>query len=285
MGTYVSPNEFKNYLPNTYVFDLEYIGTSTKLEECHIWDIAVIHLLSGAVFEISIRPDVPTLPPPFSADFVTVTEDLLRQRCATTFQNAWTMLTRFVSNTKQNGGCAIFASHNCFKSDKIMLEIATKRHNIKMPYNWFFFDSLIYCRKQIAKQASYTLKDIHQTLFRRGIENQHFALADTVALRNILIRLNLQTLEGPVYPSYHTGLQAVKWLGPSSERLLFLKNIRSVEDLVQHLTIKYCDQHRCSTALPLRQFVESVFVNSYGIKAGNAASISASLVQNWILGV
>ena len=176
-------------------------------------------------------------------------------------------------------------AHNCFKSDKLMLEIDCKRHDIRMPYSWYFFDTLIYCRKLILKQPSYTLNDIHRFIFNNDIENHHFAIADAIALKNILLSLDINNLEGPIYPSYHTSLQAIKWLGPSSERILFCNNVRSVEMLVNQILLQYCDNQINHYHVPLQQYLENFFVERYNIKKGNAISISNSLMQKWIQGI
>jgi DNA polymerase III alpha subunit (gram-positive type) len=286
MGTYVEASKLNHLLGNAFVFDLEYVGTSSNLSDCYIWDMAFTHLVTNSTFEISIIPDVSPIPGPFSEEFATVTTEMLEKRNATSFANAWLQLNQFINSVKAcASGPIMFIAHNCFKSDKLMLEIDCERHAIRMPYSWYFFDSLIYCRKVIVKQASYTLNDIHNYMFDKDIENHHFAISDALALKNVLISLDLNLLEGPIYPSYHTSLQAVKWLGPSSERILFSFNVRSVEMLVQQIVLHYCDRQLGHMHIPLQQFVESYFIENYGIKKGNAVSISNSLIQKWIQGI
>ena len=286
MGTYIDPVKFNELLGNVFIFDLEYIRTSSNLEDCFIWDVAVTHLMTNATFEVSIVPDISPLPPPFSEEFVQVTSELLQQRKAGTFENAWVQLNQFINTVKLvSSGPVVFMAHNCFKSDKLMLEIDCGRHNIRMPYSWYFFDTLIYCRKLILKQPSYTLNDIHKVLFQKEISNHHFAISDALALKNIILSLNVNMLEGPIYPSYHTSLQAIKWLGPSSERILFHNNVRSVEMLVNRLLLEYCDSQMSHYHVPLQQFLENFFVERYHIKKGNAVSISNSLMQKWIKGI
>jgi len=286
MGSYIEPVKFGQLLGNIFIFDLEYVGTSSNLEDCFIWDIGITHLMSQATLEVSIIPDVKPIPPPFSDDFIQVTPELLTQRKAVAFQSAWVQLSQFINTVKiVSSGPVVFMAHNCFKSDKLMLEIDCKRHDIRMPYSWYFFDTLIYCRKLILKQPSYTLNDIHRFIFKQDIENHHFAIADAIALKNILISLDLNLLEGPIYPSYHTSLQAIKWLGPSSERILFCNNVRSVEMLVNQILLQYCDNQMNHYHVPLQQFLENFFVERYNIKKGNAISISNSLMQKWIQGI
>ena len=252
MGTYIDSSKFQHLLGNTFVFDLEYVGTSSNLQDCYIWDMAFTHLVSGSSFEISIIPDITPIPGPFSEEFATVTTEMLQQRNATTFANAWLKLHQFINSVKVcASGPILFVAHNCFKSDKLMLEVYCERHSIRMPYSWYFFDSLIYCRKVIVKQASYTLNDIHKCIFNQEIQNHHFAMSDALALKNILISLDLNILEGTIYPSYHTSLQAIKWLGPSSERILFTFNVRSVEMLVQQILLQYCDRQLNHLHIPV----------------------------------
>ena len=286
MGTYLHPDKFKELLYNSYVFDLEYIGTSTQLETCFIWDICCMHLPSGRHVELTIHPDIHPLPPPFGSDFIQVTKSLLTQRRAVPFAQAWNTLRTFINaTTGYPTAPVVFIAHNAFKADKLMLEIDCTRHHIKIPYRWYFFDSLLYCRKQITKHSSYALNDLHRHLFHTNIAQQHFAMSDTVALRNILVSIGLDKLEGPVYPAHCTALQAVKWLGSSSEHILFSHGIRSVEDLVQKVVVAYCDSQFLSVTVSLQPFIRNYLMSNYAIKQGNASSIADSLAQKWISGV
>ena len=63
------------------------------------------------------------------------------------------------------------------------------------------FDSLIYCRKNIPKQQSYTLGDIYSILFDKPLTNGHSALPDALQLREILAHINAYQMAGPIYPS------------------------------------------------------------------------------------
>lgn len=283
MGTYLERTQFQACIHNCFVFDLEYIGPTTDLNDCHIWDMAFIHLITGVSFEISIIPDLQELPPPFSQEFITVTESLLQERHAVAFTEAWNQLQQFIRSHTMPNAPIIFMAHNSFKSDKKMIEIDCERHNIPLSYHWCFFDSLIYARKQLPKRNSYTLNDLYHSFYGKDIENQHFASADAIALRLILYKLHLGNLEGSIYPSYFTSLQAVKWLGPSCERILFCFNITSVEQLITILTAQYTKNFNFELTLPT--FIENYLVEKFQIKRGNAVSISNSLVSKWIKGV
>lgn len=283
MGTYLDRNQFQACIHNCFVFDLEYIGPTTDLNDCHIWDMAFIHLLTGASYERSITPDLEKLPPPFSQEFISVTDSLLKERQAVSFRDAWADLEKFIVNNSVPNMPVIFIAHNSFKSDKKMIEVDCHRHGISLSYHWCFFDSLIYSRKQLPKRTSYTLNDLYNTFFCKDIDNQHFALSDAIALRLILYELHLENLEGSIYPSYFTSLQAIKWLGPSCERILFMFSITSVEQLINVLTSGYSKNFNPHVNLQI--YIENYLVEKFQIKRGNAVSISNSLVSKWIKGL
>lgn len=271
MGTYIH-----HIGTNAYAFDLEYVGHTTNLKECYIWDIGIVHIHTGNTLELSIRPDVDTIPKPFTPEFKEVTDEYLTERHALPFKQAWLQVLNFV------GHRAILIAHNAFRADKPMLEIETKRHGIKMPLNWFFFDSLIYARQVLPKLPSYSLRDLHMHLFQKDIINQHTALPDAIALANILQRIGLHTVQGPAYTPYSTPLQAVKWLGPSCERKILEAGIRSVEHLMIAIVNAYTDT---CPGVPIGVFVRDYIIHEFNIKEGNATSISFSLASNWIPGV
>ena len=277
MGTYMTHNLFHNLYINTFIFDLEYIGHTTELDKCFIWEIGVVHLQSNTKFKVTIDPGLRPLPKPFSSDFCHVTTELLKERKAVPFLVGWSMLTNWINTFGQP---VLWISHNCFKGDKIVIESEMKRNNLKLPLNWFFFDSLIFCRLIRPKMLSYTLTDLYYTICMKPIQNAHDALADAESLMEILIQLGVDNIHGPIYPSYCTSLQVVKWLGPSCEKSLFGQNIKSLEQLKQLIITEYAVQSLTMT-MNLRSFV-LMKLTSYGIKQGNAMSITNSLVDRWI---
>jgi len=278
MGTYLEHPA--NFLNNTYVFDLEYVGTSSDMSDCYIWDISVVHLLSGKIFEISVLPNVSTIPPPFSDEFIPVTLELLRRRNAVSFEVAFNRLNAFLGPSTK-----LLISHNGFKSDKILLEVESRRNNIKIPYNWFFFDSLMYVRKKLPKQPSYTLRVIHTYLGLGNIDGHHFALPDAIALRNIMLKLDINGIVGPIYPAYSTSLQAVKWLGPKCEHAMITNNMRSVEQLKVSILNEFTRKILAGTPLSISEFTTLFIQERFDIKNGNAKSIASSLVDKWLDGV
>ena len=134
------------------------------------------------------------------------------------------------------------------------------------------------------KQTSYTLNDIYRTIMREDVPNAHHALSDAVALRVILMHINAFQLSGPIYPSHSTSLQAIKWLGPSSENVLFHQNIRSVEQLVATLLTSYSAMCVNGISDTVLNFVTQYLATNVGLKIGNAKSISCSIVDHWLPG-
>ena len=284
MGTLLDENLYTAIYNNIFVFDLEYVGTNSgDLSSCYIWEIGVVHLASDTSFSVTIRPDIRPYPTPFSKDLVQLTSSLLKQRRAVDFNTAWYRLIRWISTIVGQYGNIILIAHNGFKADKPMLEIDAKRHNIQLPYNWYFFDSLIYCRKVIPKLHSYTLNDIHYKLFGQDIVSAHDALPDAVALKAILVHLD-QPLNGAIYPSYSTPLQVVKWLGPSCENVLFTHNIMSLEQLITDIMSNYSTTCLQGTIPPMRYFIQTYLTRQFNINYGNSTSIADSLICRWLPG-
>lgn len=268
----------------TFIFDLEYIGTSNDLNTCHIWEIGVIHYSTGNTFSVTIYPDISPIPPPFTDDFIQVTPELLKERCAMQFTQAWTKLLHWISTIVPVNQNLLWIAHNAFKADKPMLEIDTKRHGIIIPYNWFFFDSLIYSRRSIPKMPSYTLSDLYTAIFRKDIPNVHRALPDAVALRNVLLYINNRTITGPIYPAYATSLQSIKWLGPSSEKQFFRKGIKSLEQLISLLMTSYSTNCILGSIVPVRTFVEHYLTTQIELNSGNSTSIADTITTYWLPG-
>ena len=72
MGTYIDEDLLPKILPHIYVFDFEYVGQSTDLNECYLWDVGIVHLMTGSALEVSIEPNIAPIPPPFSEDFISL---------------------------------------------------------------------------------------------------------------------------------------------------------------------------------------------------------------------
>jgi hypothetical protein len=281
MGTLITSKEFQQFLPSTFVFDLEYVGVPNNLNRCYIWEIGIIHLISGTKFSITMDPEIRPLPPPMSEEFANVTEEFLKNKNAVGFNFGWNMFLQFVRQWSENR--VLLISHNNFKSDKLMLEIEAKRRGLELPYKWYFLDSLLYCRKVIPKQPSYTLHDLYYGMFGKRITDNHSALPDAIALVEILYRTNIVNICGPIYPSFCTSLQAIKWLGPSCERALFENNIRSLEQLVANIIAGYSGYTLIKSGpTHMSEYVNYYITTICGITTGNSTSISHSIVEKWL---
>lgn len=280
MGTLINQRDFQRFLPSTFVFDLEYVGVPNNLNRCYIWEIGVVHLTSGTQFSITMDPGIRPLPPPMGVEFANVTEEFLRSKNAVEFAFGWNAFLRFVQSF--SNGPILLISHNNFKSDKLLMEIESKRRNVALPYDWYFLDSLLYCRKAIPKQPSYTLHDLYFNLMGNVIHDNHSALPDAKALVEIIYKTGLQNICGPIYPSFCTSLQVVKWLGPSCERALFNLNIRSLEQLIANIVAGYSRQALVSGPTTMQQYVQNYIMHTCGILTGNSSSISNSIVDKWL---
>ena len=281
MGTLMNEEEFQRMMPYVFIFDLEYIGTPNVLKECYIWEIGAIHYMTGEEFSITIDPGVRPLPPPMTDEFIQVTDTLLYSRNAVDYKTGWTIFNQWIYSKVPVNANIVMIAHNNFKSDKIMLEVESRRHSIHMPHSWYFFDSLLYCRKAIPKQKSYTLKDLYFNMFGKEIPNNHSALPDARALSHIIFQKS--KLYGPIYPSYNTSLQVVKWLGPSCENILFENDIRSLEQLVTSILTSYSRQTLSVGHVPIEQYVKSFITHICGIGVGNSGSIAESIVKKWLI--
>jgi len=281
MGTLIDQNTFSRLLPSTFVFDLEYVGVPNDLSRCYIWEIGAIHLLSGNKFSITMDPGIRPLPPPMSQEFANVTESFLKNKNAVSFNYGWNAFLRFIASNSSTIP-SLLISHNTFKSDKPMLEIETKRRGVELPCHWYFLDSLLFCRKAIPKQSSYTLNDLYRNILGKQILDNHSALPDAIALMELLYRIGIRTIHGPIYPAHCTSLQAVKWLGPSCERSLFGQNIRSLEQLVANIVAGYSIYIIENGPILLNQFIRHYITEICGIMVGNSESISKSIIEKWL---
>ncbi len=280
MGTLINREQCMQFYPNLFVYDLEYVGVPNDLKKCYLWEIGAIHVATGAVFCITMDPGIRPLPPPMSSEFVNVTEEFLQRKTACVFQYGWQMFLNFVK--ARTNGPALLIAHNNFKSDKVMLEVEAKRRNLSLPLDWFFFDSLLFCRKAIPKQASYTLHDLYFSLLNKKIVDNHSALPDARALLELLTYIGIERLCGPIYSSFCTSLQVVKWLGPSCEKTLFDNNIRSLEQLISNIIVTYAQHNISNQNMSIETFVQYYITTYCNITSGNSNSIAQSIVEKWI---
>jgi DNA polymerase III epsilon subunit-like protein len=133
------------------------------------------------------------------------------------------------------GAIPVFVSHNTFRADKPILELECRRHRVRLPLHWYFFDSLHFSRSIIRNSTgNYSLSGLHEQLFNKPIENVHRARADVVACMNIMSNLttNTWTVSGPIYPSYSTSLRSIRWVGRKAEEILYSAGVNSVESFL-----------------------------------------------------
>lgn len=225
MGTLLDPTRLN--MNHVIVWDLEFIGDIRKsVDDCFIYNIAAINLMTGYTFDLFVLPDCDPFPPPATAQLPVVTRRSLKRKGAVSFKKAFCQFMQWCPDQ------AILVSHNNFRSDKPLLQLECARNGLFVPLEWYFADSLIYLRQNIPRLASYTLNSVYKHLFDMDIPNLHEGLADCVALRRILVHLGIANLKTTMYPAYSTPLQCMKGVGVSSELVIFDNNIRSLEELV-----------------------------------------------------
>lgn len=221
-----------------FIFDLEFIGQVQDISTCHIWEIAVYCIGSGRMFEAVVDPD-PTLlvfeAPPIP-ELPHLTRKFLNEEKAQTFDIVLANLICWVQ--LQTNQLPVFISHNTFKADKPILELEAARHLMHIPLNWFFFDSLHFCRDYYkSDDGNFSLSGLNRQLFNCEIVEAHRARNDVVACTDILAKIteNNWHLLGPIYGAYTTSLRTIRWIGKKAEALLIECNICSVENLLSLL--------------------------------------------------
>lgn len=245
--------------------DLEFVGDITKsASDCRIWMIGAVKSSGDTTFDayINVDTDYPTHP-----GCVEVSEEYLQERNAVDFSTAFQRFVDWV------GPQAVLMSHNCFRSDKPVLENECTRHGITIPAGWRFYDSLLFLRSQI-QCMSYRLADVYETVTGKVFNSTHTALLDAQGLKEIL------DLVPPVglytYPKYLTPLQNIKWVGAACEQALVTAGgVRSVEDLILKYT-QWINLDGCTITL-MKQFL-----SSYNLPCADLTPIATEIVQNWL---
>ena len=223
-----------------FVFDLEFIGDVRQLETCRVWEIAVFSVATRQWFTRVVDPDpaAETFREPPIPEIPRLTRKFLTQQNAVLWDAACTDLMVWVRAQSAGGTVPVFISHNTFRADKPILELECRRFAMRLPLEWYFFDSLHYARSAARNPSgNYSLSGLYQQMFHTGIENVHRAKSDVLACTRILAHLTNNTwgLTGPMYPAYATSLRSIRWIGRKAEELLYMANIRSVEDFFSHL--------------------------------------------------
>jgi len=220
-----------------FIFDLEFIGDVRNLNTCKIWEIAVYSNKRGTWFQAVVDPDpnVKNFPPPPIPELPQLTRAFLNENNAQTWESVYPAFLNWVSMMCSPNEIPVFISHNTFRADKPILEFECQRILQRMPYNWYFFDSLHYSRFMIRQTSgNYSLTGLYNSLFHESFPNAHRAEADVRACHRILEHLssNSWLLTGPMYPAYSTSLRSIRWVGRRAEMLLTAANIHSLEELL-----------------------------------------------------
>lgn len=225
---------------NLFVFDLEFIGDVRDLQTCRIWEIAVYSVATNAWFVrvVDPNPSADSFPEPPIPEIPRLTRSFLDENDAVQWDDACRDLIVWIQSRTAKGAIPVLISHNTFRADKPVLELECRRFSMRLPLNWYFFDSLHYARATIRNPVgNYSLSGLHKQMFNADIENVHRAKSDVLACMKILCRLTNNTwcLCGPMYPAYTTSVRSVRWIGKKAEELLYGANIRSVETLMSHI--------------------------------------------------
>ena len=244
------------------ILDLEFVGDIGEgCSKCRIWNIGAIKP-DNTIFEICI--DVPT-DMGTHPGCVEVTDSFLRENNAVSFQEGFRQFAEWV------GPQAVIMSHNCFKSDKIVLEAECRRHGVELPC-WYFYDTLIFLRTKI-QCNSYRLVDIYKHVTGKDFNEIHMALHDAKALWEILQILPPDTLF--MYPKYLTPLQNIKWVGSACEKRFIGRGVRSIEDLM--LNYMQWVQVNGHTVTLMMQFL-----TQFNLPCHDLEPITKEIVEQWL---
>ena len=242
--------------------DFEFVGDLQKaIADCRIWNIGAVKP-NGSTFEVII--EVPT-GKKTHAGCVTVTDAFLKKSNAVPFEVGFRQFVDWM------GPHAILISHNNFKSDKLVLEMECRRHNVLLP-RWYFYDSLLFVRSKLTL-SSYRLADVYQHVMLKPFHETHTALSDAIGLSQILQKLPPSGLY--MYPRYVTPLQNVRWIGAACEHELVVSGIRSVEQLLLHF-VQQVQTHGNTVDLM------KTFLSAFNLPVHDLSAISTELVNNWL---
>lgn len=221
-----------------FVYDLEFIGDVNDTKSCKIWDISILYVNTGEIFNAIIDPDPNTkvFPPPVVEGLFPLTRDFLKQNNALPFNVAWNAILKWM-NSRLFGAKCVFISHNNFCSDKPVLENHIALYNVNIPNQWFFFDSLNFFRDNVKNIYDYSLKGLVKLFLNKEHVDAHRAEVDTRRLYECLkLYTNDQwTLTGAVYPAYISSLRVLKGIGQTLELYFWHNGFQCVELLIQHL--------------------------------------------------
>lgn len=242
--------------------DYEFVGDIKKgASDCSVWHIGAVKR-DGSEFEVYI--DVETDKKTHEG-CVEVTKEYLREHNAVSFKKAFEMFKQWV------GPQAVIISHNCFKSDKLVIEHECEKHGVYLPC-WYFYDSLLFLRSKI-QCLSYRLPDVYYQVVGREFVETHTALKDAIGLKEILDVVQPMGLY--MYPKYLTPLQNIKWVGLACEEAFVKNNIRSVEDLLLKY-MQWVQLDGCVVTL-MKQFL-----SQFRLPCHDLTPIAKEIVEHWL---
>lgn len=219
------------------VYDLEAIGDVKNPETCFMWNLSAMVLGDKTkMFDQFIEPPVTTIPEPPNPKLFKVTHEFLKNANARPATEVLSFFFRWVSNlyNPEAGGIILLVSHGNFRFDQPLIQTEIIRNQIPVPPNVYFLDTLHWFRSIKKKQRSYSLSNLYKQTFKKPIKNAHLSLFDVHALHD-LIQAQDQSLSGIVYLIFHTSLLRIPQVGLFTERLLFDKEMLSIE----HIVYKY----------------------------------------------
>lgn len=250
-------------VPFNFVYtDFEFVGDIKKgPNDCSIWHIGAVKR-DGSQFEIFINVETNKAT---HEGCVEVTQEYLAEKQALSFEEAFQHFVNWV------GPQAVIISHNCFKSDKPVLEHECKKRHVHMPC-WYFYDSLLFLRSKI-QCISYRLPDVYFQVVGRTFEETHTALKDAIGLKEILDIVPPSGLY--MYPKYLTPLQNIKWVGLACEEAFIRNRIRSVEDLILKY-MQWVQLDGCVVTL-MKQFL-----SQFNLPCHDLTPIANEIIQHWL---
>jgi DNA polymerase III alpha subunit (gram-positive type) len=224
--------------PNSVVliYDLEAIGDVQTPETCFMWNLSAMVLGDKTkMFDQFIEPPVATIPEPPNPKLFKVTHEFLRNANARPPKEVLSFFFKWVANlyNPETGGIILMVSHANFRFDQPLMQSEIIRNQILVPPNVYFLDTLHWFRTIKKKLRSYSLSNLYKQTFNRPIKNAHLSLFDVHALHD-LIQAQEHSLSGIVYHIFHTALLRIPQVGLFTERVLFDKEMLSVEHLVHH---------------------------------------------------
>lgn len=247
---------------NWVCVDFEFVGDLTESpSNCRIWNIGAVKS-DGTTFNVIMN--VPTHMPTHTG-CVEITEEYLRKNNAIDYKDGFMHFCHWV------GPHAVIITHNCFKSDKLVLEAECQRHNLNIPH-WYFYDSLIFFRTKI-QCKSYKLVDLYEQIIGKKFQETHTALEDAKGLWEIIKQIPPDSLY--MYPKYLTPLQNIKWVGTACEKCFIRNGVRSVENLV----LNYMQWVQIDSD-PIELMKQ--FLLQYNLPCNDLTAIATEIVKNWL---